>query len=633
MANPTQVSPDLDLEKIELFARHWKEKGGNLEDFLSYRQKHADFFTKGYSQKQEVGGPTTDQIVGLGKRAAWSLPSMAGSTAGEMAGPAIGGALGLPGGPLGVAGGALAGKIIGSSLGAGAGELAAIGGQELVDSPLAPKTMGEGAKRVGLEMLFGAGGPVLGRLAGKAVEFPTGKFGTAADVVDLESNFAKYGGKFTAAQRSDSGIIDFFEKASGAAPLGSKSLQRRFTKNVAALDRYKGDVAKQIAGRAKSLTPREAGEMAEKLVLDADNIFLKAESDKWDTLRAMVGRTPLDTKGIESLSTRHPKVAALVNYWKDNIQGVATDGKVKPWDFDTAHLVKSKLLTEKRKLAANPTATGMEKQILSDAIDELESAMHKSIKDNPDALDLWQDARQFTQYGRGLFKEQYLAGIVAGNKMAPEQIGRAIYANGKVEPIKDVRKAFEFAHSIDPSFNVAEGMKVLKSGYLEATMFGPATKYVQDLRKELTIGQRILNTLVSPSTRDTMKELFTPEEIRSIRRLAQTMDIVQSKPPGGGAMVMQLQQAGVIMRIPKVGQMAQTAGIVLGPLQVSRLMTTNYGRRLLFEGIKTPAKTQYAVSLGAKITAELARITAEEAKSAGIPESVTKMFNEAGQRK
>ena len=91
-------------------------------------------------------------------------------------------------------------------------------------------------------------------------------------------------------------------------------------------------------------------------------------------------------------------------------------------------------------------------------------------------------------------------------------------------------------------------------------------------------------------------------------------------------MAMQLTQAGILVN-PKLSQAGKMAGVILGPMQVGKLMTTNSGRRILFDGIKTPQHTPAAATLLTRLSAEMLRIVAEQARDEGVPEHIIEQFD------
>ena len=518
--------------------------------------------------------------------------------------------------------GARVGGPPGAALGSMAGEAVAMFGQGVTRSPYAPKTGGEVLKRLAVEGGLGLATGGAGKGVEEGLKLPFGRVSTVDDVTRLAPKFKRYGGKFTAAQMTDNRTINFFENAVSGAAVGGKRIWKRFDKNIHALKKYGDGVVKDITGWADTLSPQQAGEIIEGMVFRSNKIFKGVETTKWSKLWDGVGTKRLKSDSLEDIYETYPG-------WKSYIKGLIDDygagsGTAGAWDFKTAHLVKSDLLAEGRRLRKG-TGTGPDIRNISKIVGKIEDAMGEAVKGNNTAIRDWDDARAFTKLGAETFKETYLAGILK-NKYAPEKLGKLTFASGKVQNARDIKAAFRLAESLDPAFDSRKKMKIVKSAYLGEMLFGKANKFVPDLRGEVTVGNDFMKVMATTNAKDTMAELFTPGEIKWLQDFGKTSAIVQNKAPGGGGMAMQLTQAGVLIN-PKVSQAGKMAGVILGPMQVGKLMTTNSGRRILFDGIKTPQYTPAAATILTRLSAEMVRIVSEQARDEGVPEHIIEQFD------
>ena len=127
---------------------------------------------------------------------------------------------------------------------------------------------------------------------------------------------------------------------------------------------------------------------------------------------------------------------------------------------------------------------------------------------------------------------------------------------------------------------------VLKHGYLESIL-----KKGEGPTKEF-IGTKFLSGLDD----DILKATFKPEEIASIKALANAAELLQ-RPASGfaatGKLVVAIGQAGVLTDIVS-GQGFLTrpgqAAILLSPVALARIATNKVWSKLLIQGMKDPVR-------------------------------------------
>jgi len=362
----------------------------------------------------------------------------------------------------------------------------------------------------------------------------------------------------------------------------------------------------------------------ESFVMQGYEAFKEWETRAWKPLReGPAGKKMLSARRLEDLEKLFPNEAVHVEGLFAELGGSKT--------FSNAISVRSQLMKNSRRLAARP-GSGMEIRKLKKFEQALEQSMEEAIRDVPGAKNAWEAARKFTAEGAERFYDTYLSRIILTDKVAPEKIGGIVYRHGNVENVRIYKRAMEFAaglpNEVKKGFNYDEAMQAVKAGYMGG-LWNDATGYSPQHMRNITIGGEIIKKMTDRNTLNTMKEIFSAKEIREIYDLAQTASIIQTKPPGGGEMVMQLMQGRMLVTIPQSkGAAGKAATIIMAPPFVGHLFSTDRGRRLLFDGMKTPIKTQRGVSLSVRFLAEISRIKRDQAKAMGIPEHVLEMVED-----
>lgn len=274
-------------------------------------------------------------------------------------------------------------------------------------------------------------------------------------------------------------------------------------------------------------------------------------------------------------------------------------------DFRTAQAIRSNLLEEVRKLEGvlNTKLPKVDRvtKMLSEQID---SAMEiAATKHSPEAYALW---RRANKANKMLYKDVLSNDFInAAYKYAeknPEEISKYLFnsaetaiAAKKIMPTStwDSLVASKMDDLIKTSMKPVAGDIAEETGVVWGRTF---LKHFDELGPEV------------------QKAMFSPAHIEHIREFGQMARLVQDPiGRGGGGLIIALVQAGAIVSTLMGKYTPQSAGVLLGPEAISRLLTSPTGIKWLTIGLKTPAVSPVAGTI-------LVRIMRE----AGMPESTYK---------
>jgi hypothetical protein len=486
--------------------------------------------------------------------------------------------LGRMAGPAGAAVGMATAGAIGGGL-----EMGRQATQLAFDEPIAPKSLGESAKRIGGRALTSATTEGVTR----------GLFGAAGKV------FSK--ADLTPAQREISAIADKYKvplsvadikQTKLASMLESMSEKTFLSGNIIQTFR-KGQIA-AFKNAADDLVQRSGGkvdrETAGNMVLEAFNASAEVAKKKTNALydaarssiidpakknmnntaikqkaREMLAQEELVAKNIQSPIVPLLKDIAQKKSIYDNIDASdALSSKLKEFIRDEANKVG------KVGAGQRTTPLGRKYAQLLHSLEKDHDAYYSDV--NPGAKGLYDLAKASAKNEKHLYANKNILKLVNQN---PEKIVDSVIKNNNVTVIKGLKAAIgennfkpvkqKFIQDLVESSSTAEGGAMPK--FLPSAMVNKLGKYEPET----------LNAILS---KEEQKEIG---EIAKLASALETAERVAGNPSGtaqiGSAMAF-LPQILVNPGIPLVG-----IGV---PTLIAKMMTTSTGRKIMIDGLKAP---------------------------------------------
>ena len=141
-------------------------------------------------------------------------------------------------------------------------------------------------------------------------------------------------------------------------------------------------------------------------------------------------------------------------------------------------------------------------------------------------------------------------------------------------------------------------------------MINDARKATPNVGETTTWGTKLKGIITDDRTRAVMKEAFSADQIKNIDNIADWGMMTQTPTKGGGAMLIQLTQAGAVANLfalpfehgaARSASEGASAGLLLTPPILSKLMASKQGAYWLSRGVKLPANSPEAMGVVAKL--------------------------------
>lgn len=487
--------------------------------------------------------------------------------------------------------------------------------QQATGSPNAPQTPGEAAKRIAVAGGTQAVGEGFGRMFFSGIAKLAAPFSKkvtpgldTADAALKKAMGSDLG--FRPAQATDSHILDVAEGMAEKAWTSGDSIMRHKQLQLEGYDKIKSSVLANFEQYATAgATPEEVGLLFSKNKAFKDSVYRRLASMKYGVVDQMVGKQAVILRPVKQEAERMVTDAAKRKGIGSTDAGDALLKKIAELDdvstFSDAQAIRHGLMAELNKMSAtSDVAKGMAKKFIS----LVDGAMDDSAKRlSPDAQKAWREANQFYRSYKELFSNDFMRSLdkIAANN--PQKVVQSVFKKGAAPQIRQVRSL------VSPkTFNE------LKAGYvreiLDATV--GADGYVTGktfLKKLQDMGEPAL------------KEIFTPDELASLRTFGKVGKTLQKPSEGGGGMLIQLWQGGSLAMIAgggyfdKPGVALGGGAILFGPWVLSKMMTNPTTARYLIRGMKTPNGTKEAMTLATKLAASASKYQVDKAMKEGEP--------------
>lgn len=497
-----------------------------------------------------------------------------------------------------------------AGLGGAAGEAAKQLYQQATDSPNAPQTGMDAAKRIGMSGATQALGEGAGRLIGAGLTKMAAPFAKTfkGDIAEADDALKSAMGSkigFTPAQKTDSHIVDVLENVAeqsftgGGTMMNFRKLQQegysKITGSVLA------DFEKHAGGKA---TPEEVGLIFQNAKAAKNAVWKRLAGMKYNKVDQLAGGAsvslaPLKREAQVIMETAAKRKGIGSTTAKDSLlkKVLELDDTVT---FKEAQAIRAGLMDEISTMSAS---SDVGKGIARKFVNITDKSMETSARSlSPDAYKAWREANSFYRTYKETFGNDFMRSLDKIAQNSPEKVVGKIFQNGSVTQIRNVKNIVS-----------SKTFDTLKASYLKRIM--------EDSMKEegVVVGKTLqgkLKTMGNPA----LKEIFTPYELGRINNVVNIGTQLQKRAGGGGGMLVQLMQASGLIGVATGAatgnaELAQSgAAVLFGPYVLSKMLTNPTTAKWLAQGFSTPAKSKQAAILGAKITAAAAKYQTEKQK-------------------
>lgn len=510
-------------------------------------------------------------------------------------------------------------KFVGGVIGAGIGGAGGKGYQQayrMTRPGARPMPLGrlykEQAKAAGVSMAEEAGGRLVVGAAGKVLApFKRRLIPGAAKVSKV---LAKRKAILTPAQATESRIVDTLEGMAEKSFIGGGKLQRlKRVAQPAALKGYIDDVVKAISkGARKELSPEDVGTLLMDTIEGKRQIFKATARAAYSKVDKLTGIAKVSLSPLKKRAADFGRIAAKRKGVGATQAGDTLLNKILKLDnvitFKEAQSLRSGIIDEISAMSlTKDKAIGMAKQFLKITDD----AMSGAAKDlSPEALNAWRIANKFYRYGgarKGVgiipgmtdFDSKIVRGLVKSLGDNPEKAVKTIFRPGASKQIRIIKKIAD-----------KKTWNSLRTAYLQQILTESA-----DVDKVI-LGKSFLSKLEKIG-KPTLKEVFSDQEIRSIRLIGETAHLIGEPVGGSGGMLIQLMQGGAVVNMARMALggpafgVRTSAAVVIGPPVLSRMLANRYWAHLLSFGMKLPRSSPAAATLAIRIEEVVRKIKKE----------------------
>lgn len=485
--------------------------------------------------------------------------------------------------------------------------------QHATGSPDAPQTPGEAVKRIGMSGATQALGEGAGRMLFAGVAKLAAPFKSKvtqglsqADEMLKKAMGSKVG--FRPAQATDSHVLDVAEGMAEKAWTSGDAIMKHKHLQMEGYDKIRNSVLGDFEKYATSgATPEEVGMLFSANKAFKDSVYKRLASIKYGNVDKLVGGQPVSLTAIKNEAMAMVDEAAKRKGIGSTDAGDALLKKIAELDdavtFSDAQAIRHGLMAELNKMSAtSDVAKGMAKKFIG----LVDSAMDNSAKKlSPDAADAWREANKFYRNYKELFSNDFMRSLDRVAQNNPQKVVSSVFKNGAAPQIRQVRSL------VSP-----KTFRELKAGY------------VRQLLAETTdaegtiIGKNILkkmNEMGEPA----LKEIFSTEELSTLRTFARVGQTLQKPADGGGGMLIQLWQGGALAMmvggsyLDKPGAVAGGGAVLFGPYVLSKLMTNPTTARYLIQGMRMPSHSKDAATITAKLIAAASKHQFEKSQGGG----------------
>lgn len=494
--------------------------------------------------------------------------------------------------------------------------------------PMAPQTPGQAVGEMGKDFATGAGGALIAKpisAAAGVVLKPIAnalKPAAVAGADAIKAAFDSVGGKFLPAQITDNAALDFIQNFVQSTFTGSDAI-RVFKEGQQKALKYMADnLTEKFTTALNASGAEEAGKLVIGALTDGESAFKAMARTLYNNVDDKIGKASVSTLGLKQAAQEiRDKIAETVqdktgaNILSSKVSGLldVIDNLKDKIPFTSAHELYSQLGSTAKDLAGSVGSKDSQAVMLysklagiaSDQLDKTATSL------SGDALSAWNTAQEFYKSGKQIFSNELIAKIA---DKEPARVGEALFAKGNVEAIQAVKTALQKTGELSNKPQYYDDVfKSLQAGHFEGIL-----KSATDPTTGQLSGAKLLSVLADPKSARTLSEVYSPDQLASLRMLADVASTVESKVGGkGGGVAGALTQVGAAGALfgainPFVdnnhrGSLALSGiSVLLAPYAMAHLMTNPTGAKLLAEGLNSAfgqtasAAVKSGTDLGAK---------------------------------
>lgn len=585
-------------------------------------QEQAQFERQEWLRAKIAAGDIEPVPPSYWERLRGEIPQMAGGTVGGIAGAKAGAMAGarIPAGHPLLKGGAVLG---GAVLGAGIGGMGGKGYQQyyrMTRPGSKPMTLGE----IYTEQAIAGIEEAASELAGRGIAKVGGKILAPVrkrllpGASGLSKRLLKRGAHLTPAQMTESRIIDTVEGMAEKSFFGGGKLQRLKTlTQPKAFTKYVDDIVEQISRGAKTnLSPEDVGDLLLDTIEGKRTAFKATAKAAYGRVDKLSKGTRVNLQPLKEFAKRSMRQAKIRKGIGSTQAGDTLLGKVLQLDdfvtFKQAQSLRSALLDERSAMAVTrDKAIGLAKQFTRLTDDAMEAGAN-NFSDVSEAINAWRIANKFYREGQEKFNKKIIKSLSKTLAENPEVAVKKIFrpqASRQIKVIKDL---------------VDKGTwQQLKTANLEHIIRESADA------DGVVLGKTFLSKLNKLGD-DTIKMIYNPQELASIRSIGKMGEILQKPTGGSGGMVIQLMQAGAAMNlltggVPQLTR--ESAAVLIAPPVLSRMIANPTFSKWLGSGFRMPRSSPAAAALVTRILKAKVKIEREmKAEKQDVKETQQRPF-------
>lgn len=534
-------------------------------------------------------------------------------------------------GPQGAAAGTAIGGAIGEAAtmaGTGLERLAGVPEGETTFNRPDPKSVGEAIMqplKAGAEQLAGQKvGEKVVDAAGKVLSPFASKVSGATK--RLGEKFTEVGGRFSVGQQTDKSVATTLENVARSSYTGGGRMREFLDDQYKHVEAFGKKVAGMFTSSLGEAGPNQSGRLFMNTIQGGRDAHRMASQKLFNELRDSAGEIKVDVSSLRELAKKEADAFKRISNIGKTDQGGSFLDKLSnvgegvkqtaeqkaakvpeafKLDFADAHALRSNLLDMLRGLGGEEAKA---KRLVKETLDQVDAAMETAAKEaGGDTFEMWRRANKFYRVGKKSFDNDFMATLLNDKRMA-EDVGEQLFKSGNVTEIIQAKRALQNAKK----FAKAEGQELNADDTWNAMLTSFNREMIDKHSKSGALdAAALLRDFNNPKVKRTMQAAFSPEQYQALRDFADIAAKSQKKLPGGGDVLIQLTQSGVIVSaataaLAPEGQLKDVATgsaavFLLGPNIIARAFTNPTMVRWLTNGLQTPKSSKAAAGLATRI--------------------------------
>lgn len=524
-------------------------------------------------------------------------------------------------GPRGKVLGGLA-RIGGSALGAGLGEEVEIAGKQAVGLD-APSTFEENIKAFGKAAGTGAIAETLGLGIGlsaapvRKLIFEPLKKTAIKGASEINKGLQKYGSNLLNSQATTSTFLDMLQNIYQTSFVTAGQAAKVREGQALAGKQMVDDFTNAFLKRAD---PEDVGDMFASSVVAKENLNREVADTLYSGVDALTSnQARVNLAGLEaSLKGSRSAKLALKNAAKElELSDLSNLSFQEAANLKTAISKKFFALTK----GATSTAKGKVAQTAKDIDTAMDVAATKfdfqrQVPGDTTAKQLKEARKAWTDLNE-TFHNKFINSLMEAD---PITIGK------KLTQIKEIGQVKQLKAAVDK-----DTFQKIKGRYVQGIL-GKAERLTEvvDPKSTVEVVGKQLKTALSPrnTSRRVLNEMLGGPAVAKLNKIADTLSLLEAKGTTSAmGVATQLIQVGALSSLGagiatgNVGAVATGAGLLLSPVGIGKLLSSETGRKIILDGLKAEPTRAEAARLVGRITSFLGAdaVISQEGLASGEP--------------